>query len=349
MTKMIGAELLRSFSAGIALADPRSGLITFANPSFGSWFSTKGKGDALADVLPGLAEAAVDLGEYDAINFEARVRRRRRELVIEVTVRRTVDEGRDVLVLECQNISRLRETEAMINTYATLSEKRVRELEADKARIEKRATDLKSRHDRGAIDESAAPIPMLFEPVTALAFDFVDLNKRIYTANPTMIVAELEEIFSRLEDIAEVHESVRIKTLGDTFVMVAGLPYPDPDHALNAARCAVAMMRYIESLNERRSPPCRARIAIATGAAIGSIQGPQKKVFDVFGGALEDAVQLKSACAPMEILVSEALVDAMMDDFALSPSRTVPLATRSEGLRVAALDYQVANPPLRQF
>ena len=146
-------------------------------------------------------------------------------------LREAVHEGRRILVLECQNVSRLRETEAMIDSYATMTERRTRELEREKTQVEKLLLNVLPRSVYEEYKTFGSVTPRLFEPVSVLMLDFVGFTEMAVAEDPTETVSELNALFTAFDRIAEMNGCERIKTIGDCYMAVAGLPHPTPDHA----------------------------------------------------------------------------------------------------------------------
>lgn len=329
---LVSTELLKAIGAGVALVEPAKGVVTFANPAFLDWFEAASVGAVAAQVVPGLADVAEALASAGVASFETSVKRRRRELVIAVTVRALTHEGAPVHVIECQNISRLKQTEAMIDAYSSMTERKARALEREKVQVEKLLLNIMPHSVYEEYKTFGFVAPRLFEPTSVLMLDFVGFTEMAVASDPTVTVAELNDIFTAFDRIAETEGCERIKTIGDAYLAVAGLPKPNPDHARAAAKCAVKMIRYLERRNETHQHVWRARIGIASG----SVVGVQKYVYDVFGPAVNRAARMQALSAAMEITVGEELFGEVIDEFQLSDTRVERVRGFGD-LRVASL------------
>ena len=317
----LSARLLKAIGVGVCLVDAGTRRVVFANPTFLGWFPDALAGADLCETVGGLDP--VRLGNDTP--FELRTKVKRRTLVIETQVRRADHDGRPMLVIECQNVSRLRETEAMIDSYAAMVDRRTRDLEREKTHVEKLLLNIMPRSVYEEYTTFGSVAPRLFEPVSVLMLDFVGFTEMAAASDPTVTVGELNDIFTAFDRIGELCGCERIKTIGDCYMAVAGLPHPHPDHALAAARCAVKMMRYLERRNTTHQHQWRARIGIASGSVVGSVVGIQKYVYDVFGPAVNRAARLQSVSEPMEITICGELTGALIDGFAISNRRTEDL------------------------
>ena len=91
-------------------------------------------------------------------------------------------------------------------------------------------------------------------------------------------LVEFDDIFTSFDRIVDQFGCEHIKTIGDGYMAVSGLPEPNPDHAQNIARAAVLFRRYIRERNRSSKVTWECRIGLATGPVIGSMIGVQKYV-----------------------------------------------------------------------
>lgn len=320
----LSARLLKSIGVGVCLIEVGTGTIVLANETFAAWFDAAKGGVALLDAIPDLTneDVARALGGQA---IEVRTKIKRRKLIIEMRAHRAEYDGRDLVVFECQNVSRLRETEAMIDSYAAMVDRRTRDLEREKTQVEKLLLNIMPRTVYEEYMTFGSVAPRLFEPVSVLMLDFVGFTQMSAAADPTVTVAELNDIFTAFDRIGELYGCERIKTVGDCYMAVTGLPHPNPDHGLSAARCAVKMMRYLERRNQTHQHQWRARIGIASGSVVGSVVGVQKYIYDVFGPAVNLAARLQSISEPMTITICDKVAAELVDEFELDGHRSVEL------------------------
>lgn len=316
----ISTRLFQSISVGICLVEADTGIVISQNQTFGRWFSNSIVGQVLDIDLP---VPLHDLPSKQPI--EVRTKVKRRTLIIELGAHEAEHNDTRLIVIEGQNISRLRETEAMIDSYSEMVDRRTRELEREKNQVEKLLLNVMPRSVYEEYMTFGSVAPKLFEPVTVLMLDFVGFTKMAAAGDPNVTVSELNEIFTAFDHISELHGCERIKTVGDCYMGVTGLPHLATDHAVLAARAAVKMMRYLERRNQTHEHKWRARIGIATGSVVGSVVGVQKYVYDVFGPAVNMAARLQAQSDPMEITICETMRDALLDEFEISPKQVVAL------------------------
>ncbi|MEX0282352.1 MAG: adenylate/guanylate cyclase domain-containing protein [Arenibacterium sp.] len=317
----LSARLLKSIGVGVCLVDTETAEIVFCNSMFNTWFADAKQGMSLLDALPDLSdEDWASAGQGAMIEVKTKIKRR--TLIIELRAHPANYDNRELLVFECQNVSRLRETEAMIDSYAAMVDRRTRDLEREKTQVEKLLLNIMPRTVYEEFMTFGSVAPRLFEPVSVLMLDFVGFTQMAAAADPTVTVAELNDIFTAFDRIGELHGCERIKTVGDCYMAVTGLPHPNPDHAMAAAQCAAKMIRYLERRNTTHQHQWKARIGIATGSVVGSVVGVQKYIYDVFGPAVNMSARLQALSAPMEITVCSSMADSLMDEFDMENTRT---------------------------
>ncbi|WP_419901257.1 adenylate/guanylate cyclase domain-containing protein [Kiloniella sp.] len=167
--------------------------------------------------------------------------------------------------------------------------------------------------------------PKLYDPVSVLMLDFVGFTDMAASRDPVVTVSELNDIYSAFDRIGEQYGCERIKTIGDAYIAVSGLPEPMPDHAQAVANTAIRFVRYLERRNEGHSNQWLCRIGIATGSVVGSVVGIQKYVYDVFGPAVNLASRLQGCSEPMEITTHKLLRDSLKEEFLVEAAGTEDL------------------------
>jgi adenylate cyclase len=301
--------LLESVGVGLAVLDPSTLAVTFGNRRFAEWFGTKADcGQPLAELVPGFDtdELKRRLAADDSFTLEHHVKVGRRTVILALQIWQARHGELEVLVVEAQNVSKLRELEYMVQSYAEMVEKQNRTLRREKERAEKLLLNIMPRTVYEEIKAFGVAAPQRYAAASVLLLDFVGFTQMAVSREPTALVAELNDIFTAFDRIAEQFGCERIKTAGDAYMAVSGVPEPTPDHAQNIARAALLFRRYLEKRNESREPRWLCRIGIGTGPVVGSIVGIQKYVYDIFGPGVNLAARMEALCEPMEILLADA-------------------------------------------
>jgi adenylate cyclase len=117
-------------------------------------------------------------------------------------------------------------------------------------------------------------------------------------------VALLNEMMRRFDGLADKYGVEKIKTIGDAYMAVAGLPQPVADHADRLAHMALDMLREKDAVAENFGVTIRMRIGIASGPVMAGIIGSRKFSYDVWGDAVNLAARLESSGEPERVQLS---------------------------------------------
>jgi adenylate cyclase len=181
--------------------------------------------------------------------------------------------------------------------------------------VEKLLLNIMPRAVYEEMKDYGSTTPQRFDEATILMLDFVGFTSMAVSRDPTALITELNDIFTAFDRIVELFNAERLKTIGDAYMAVAGVPDASPDHAHTIARVALRMRRYIERRNESHREQWLCRIGIHSGPVIGSIVGVQKYVYDVFGPGVNLASRMETLAESMQIMVSESTYLLIRDEF----------------------------------
>jgi class 3 adenylate cyclase len=156
-----------------------------------------------------------------------------------------------------------------------------------------------------------------FDDVTVLFADIVGFTTLSATLPPERVVDMLNRVFTRFDELAARHRVEKIKTIGDAYMVVAGLPEPRADHAEAAADLALEMRAAIAELSAQVGHDLQVRIGLCTGPAVAGVIGIQKFAYDLWGDTVNTAARMESHGAPGEIHVTESTYLALRDRYQL--------------------------------
>ena len=311
-------HLVQSLSVGVAIVDTESWAIEFENAKFFQWFPpVEDTDEPLSTRLAGfdIERAKERMGSPRPYRAEVDSRSETRSIPISVELKALPDDdGRRALV-ECRDISKQREAEYMLESYSTMSERHTRDLQKEKERVEKLLLNIMPRSIYEELKDYGTTSPQRFDDATVIMLDFVDFTEMAISQDPSGLIAELNDIFSAFDRIVELFGCERIKTIGDAYMAVSGVPEETPEHAQNVARVALRMKRYLEKRNAAHSEQWLGRIGINSGPVIGSIVGIQKYVYDIFGPGVNLAARMEEHAEPMTITLCESTYDLLKDEF----------------------------------
>ena len=169
------------------------------------------------------------------------------------------------------------------------------------------------------LKEKGKTEPQHFEHVTACFVDIVNFTHKSTTISPAILIDELNQLFTAFDIIIEKHACERIKTIGDSYMAVSGLPVPDPNHAVKIVSCCIDMIRFIRKRNSESPLTWEIRAGIHTGEVIAGVVGVKKYIYDVFGDTINTASRMESNSLPMRINISESTYNLVKDEFETEP------------------------------
>lgn len=159
--------------------------------------------------------------------------------------------------------------------------------------------------------------PESFEDVTVFFSDIVGFTKTSAQLDPKILINELNKLFTAFDNIVERNHCERIKTIGDAYLCVCGMPEENPQHAENIVRSAIEIVHYMQSRNLTSEVQWQIRIGIHTGRVVGGVVGVKKYIYDVFGDTINTASRMESNSEPMRINLSEVTYQRVKDKFSI--------------------------------
>ncbi|MEC4982651.1 MAG: adenylate/guanylate cyclase domain-containing protein [Oscillatoria sp. PMC 1068.18] len=152
-----------------------------------------------------------------------------------------------------------------------------------------------------------------FAEVTILFADIVGFTQISEQISPVELVNLLNEIFSIFDRETENYNLEKIKTIGDAYMVVGGLPTPRSDHAEAVAEMAIAMQAEIARFNTQHNFNLSIRIGINTGQVVAGVIGKKKFSYDLWGDAVNTASRMESHGIPGKIQVTAATYEKIKD------------------------------------
>jgi class 3 adenylate cyclase len=311
-------KIAQTLKVGVAIVEPEEWNVLFENASFFKWFPpTSDADEPLTERIPKFNASRVQarLQEGRAFNFETEAQIGERKFPIEVEVRPLPEDDTGQVVVECHDLSKRKQAEYMLESYSKLAEKNARDLEREKERVERLLLNIMPKSVYEEMMDYGTVTPQLFNDASILMIDFVGHTEMKIAHDPAALVTELNDMFTVFDRITDQFACERIRTVGDAYVAVSGVPEPSPEHAHNIARVALRMLRYIERRNSAHPEAWHCRIGINTGPVIGSLVGIQKYVYDIFGPGINMASRMETLSEPMKITISDSTYQLIKNDF----------------------------------
>ena len=319
----LSAEFLRrvaqTLDVAVAIVVIETWEILFENAKFFQWFPPGEDPDELLNARISQFRPDRAIKRLDGsrpYKFEVASTVRERDIPISISARKLDDEESEgLMIVECHDISKLKQSEYLLDSYSKMAEKNSRELEREKDRVERLLLNVMPKAVYEEMKDYGTVTPQLFEDASILMIDFVGHTEKAIAHDPTSLVTELNDIFTVFDRITDLFACERIRTVGDAYMAVSGLPEPSSDHAHNIARVALRMLRYIQKRNSAHAEEWLGRIGINSGPVVGSLVGVQKYVYDIFGPGVNMASRMETLSEPMQITISEDTYELLKDDF----------------------------------
>ncbi|MGI9649375.1 MAG: adenylate/guanylate cyclase domain-containing protein [Acidimicrobiia bacterium] len=164
-----------------------------------------------------------------------------------------------------------------------------------------------------------------YDEVSVVFSDFQGFTAISSQLDPTVLVESLNSIFSRFDALSQELGVEKIKTIGDAYLAVAGLPDERPDHAIAIADMALGMLAALDEANTGFETPFHIRIGVATGPVVAGIIGTHKFVYDVWGDTVNVASRLETTSEQDRVQISERTASLLGDAFLVESRGEVEL------------------------
>ncbi|MEI6445556.1 MAG: adenylate/guanylate cyclase domain-containing protein [Nostocales cyanobacterium ELA583] len=180
------------------------------------------------------------------------------------------------------------------------------------------------------LKQQQSAIANRFDEVTILFADLVNFTELATQISPIELVNSLNQIFSSFDRLAETYGLEKIKTIGDAYMVVGGLPNPHPNNAVAVAKMALDMQQEITKFKAVTGETFQIRIGINTGSVVAGVIGLKKFSYDLWGDAVNLASRMESHGIPGKIQVSEVTYLLIKDEFQLEERGIIKVKGRGE-------------------
>ena len=176
--------------------------------------------------------------------------------------------------------------------------------------------------------------PRKYESVSVLFTDFVNFTSKTEQMSTESLVVEVDTYFSKFDEITSKYNIEKIKTIGDAYLCVSGLPHADEDHALNAAKAAIEMRDFVRQESERKGADTpgafEVRIGIHSGPVVSGVVGTNKFAFDIWGDTVNTASRMETHSESSRINISGSTYELIKDHFECEYRGKVPAKSKGE-------------------
>lgn len=162
--------------------------------------------------------------------------------------------------------------------------------------------------------------PKFYEKTTVLFGDFVGFTNISAALSPSELVTKLDFFFKNFDAILIKYHIEKIKTIGDAYMCICGVPEPHDDHAYQAIKAAIEMQEFMQSYNQSHpeESPWIMRIGINSGPVVAGVIGDFKFSYDIWGDTVNTAARMEQNSEAGRINVSETTYQIVKDRFNFS-------------------------------
>ena len=190
-------------------------------------------------------------------------------------------------------------------------------VEREKEKSEKLLLNILPGAIAGRLKSGEKTIANGHEIVSVMFADLCGFTALSRKTNPANLVEMLNSIFTAFDLIVEKHGVEKIKTIGDCYMMVGGLPTHRDDHAQVVADAALEMVAALEQLNQVNGTDLKMRVGIHTGPVVAGVIGKIKFTYDLWGDTVNVASRMESSGLPGMVHLSEQTQEALKGKFLL--------------------------------
>ncbi len=169
-----------------------------------------------------------------------------------------------------------------------------------------------------------------FSDVTVMFADLVGCTKLSTHLSPAQLVELLNEIFSAFDELADRYGLEKIKTIGDAYMVVGGLPMPSDNHAEAIAGMALDIQAAIANMRAQDDRSLSIRIGIHTGPVEAGVIGTKKFTYDLWGDTVNTASRMESQGVPGGIQVTVATYERLQDKYVFEPRGVIPVKGKGD-------------------
>ena len=166
--------------------------------------------------------------------------------------------------------------------------------------------------------------------------DIVGFTEFATKVSPEEMVTMLNSVFTAFDDLSGEHNLEKIKTIGDAYMVVAGLPVERSDHAEAIADLALDMLHVVETLQLERYPDLILRVGINSGPVVAGIVGTKKFLYDTWGDTVNTAARMESFGVPGEIQVTESTFLRLRNDYSFDDRGIIDVKGKKSAIQRSA-------------
>ena len=192
---------------------------------------------------------------------------------------------------------------------------RTKELHAEKDESERLLHNILPEEVAQELKQKGFTTPLRYNEATILFTDFKEFTQTSAKISPQKLVNELNDIFKAFDYIMEIFDIEKIKTIGDSYMAVCGLPKESNTHAIQCISAAFDMIKFLEKRKKKSDIAWEMRVGIHSGPLVAGVVGTKKFTYDVWGDAVNTASRMESSSVPGRVNISEKTFQLVKDYF----------------------------------
>ena len=178
-----------------------------------------------------------------------------------------------------------------------------------------------------------------YDKASVLFADIVDFTRYSSAVGPDQLATKLNDIFFRFDELTNRHGLEKIKTIGDAYMVVGGVPEPKANHTQAIADLALDMLSTIKEIKREGGDSFSLRIGIHTGPVVAGVIGKYKFAYDLWGDTVNVASRMESTGTANTIQVTDAVYRTLRDKYQFSERGTVDIKGKG-----AMVTYRLLAP-----
>lgn len=176
--------------------------------------------------------------------------------------------------------------------------------------------------------KSSGKVAPRYFPATSILFaDMRDFTSLAEQVEPAALIGLLDQYFTAFDEICARHQLERIKTMGDAYLAIAGVPLASPSHAIDACLAALEIQATVARMKTQREkarlPALNVRIGVHSGPVIAGLVGKRRFSYDIWGDAVNTAALMEANGEPGRVNVSDSVAGHVSALFVLEPRGSV--------------------------
>lgn len=214
--------------------------------------------------------------------------------------------------------------------FQSQRERVLRALAIEQARSDKLLLNILPESIANKLKAEVVSIADSHEAVSIMFADLVNFTQISAGMPPSELVNLLNQVFSRFDQLTDKYGLEKIKTIGDAYMVVGGVPKARDDHALAIASMALEMQVALREVAEKSQKELKMRIGINSGPVIAGVIGSSKFSYDLWGDTVNVASRMEHYAVPDTIQVTEASYELLKEHFSFKPLGPVAIKGRGE-------------------